>query len=116
MNEMYIRIENLCKAKGENITQMCKAADVPRGNLTDLKMNRTEALSTKTLSKIALHFGVSLDYLLGTENEKSPAPEGAELSEARMKLLAAIDGMSEDEVLAMVQMAEAAKKMRGDGK
>ena len=87
MNEMYIRIENLCKDKGENITQMCKAADVPRGNLTDLKMNRTEALSTKTLSKIALHFGVSLDYLLGTENEKSPAPEGAELSEETMELI-----------------------------
>lgn len=50
------------------------------------------------------------------DDKKSPAPEGAELSEARMKLLAAIDGMSEDEVLAMVQMAEAAKKMRGEGK
>ena len=48
--------------------------------------------------------------------QKSPAPEGAELSEARMKLLAAIDGMSEDEVLAMVQMAEAAKRVRGGQK
>ena len=65
MNEMYGRIEFLCKKKGINITQMCREADIPRGNLTDLKMGRTSELSTKSLGKIALYFGVSLDYLLG---------------------------------------------------
>jgi hypothetical protein len=68
------------------------------------------------LYQIAAKYDVSVEWLKGETDEKSPAPEGAELSEARMKLLAAIDGMSEEEVLAMVQMAEAAKKMRGDGK
>lgn len=99
MNEMYIRIENLCKAKGENITQMCKAADVPRGNLTDLKMNRTEALSTKTLSKLAIHFNVSLDYLLGTDNKKSPAPEGAEQRSAKEIALESIKEVASTEDL-----------------
>jgi transcriptional regulator with XRE-family HTH domain len=95
---------------------MCRDSGAPRGSLGDLAKNRIQKLSATTLAKIAKYFDVSIDYLLGTDNKKSPAPEGAELSKARMKLLAAIDGMSEDEVLAMVQMAEAAKKMRGDGR
>lgn len=37
MNEMYNRIEDLCKSQGINMTQMCKEAGIPRGNLTDLK-------------------------------------------------------------------------------
>lgn len=65
MNEMYNRIERLCKERGINITQMCREADIPRGNLTDLKMGRTAALSTKSLGKISSYFAVSMDYLLG---------------------------------------------------
>ncbi len=65
LNEMYNRIERLCKERGINITQMCREADIPRGNLTDLKMGRTAALSTKSLGKISSYFAVSMDYLLG---------------------------------------------------
>lgn len=69
MNEMYNRIEGLCKERGINITQMCRDADIPRGNLTDLKMNRTAALSTKSLGKISAYFAVSMDYLLGNVSD-----------------------------------------------
>lgn len=72
MNEMYNRIEMLCKDRGVNITEMCRNAGIPRGALTDLKMNRTIELSTKTLAKISTFFHVSLDYLLGTEKETAP--------------------------------------------
>lgn len=116
MNELYTRIDDLCKKHGTNITKMCAESGAARSSLTDLKKGRTNGLNAATLTKIATHFDVSVDYLLGTENEKSPTPEGAELSEARMKLLAAVDGLSEDEVLAMVQVAEAAKRMRGEKK
>lgn len=75
MNEMYTRIEHLCKSTGINVTQMCKDAKIARGNLTDLKMGRTSALSTLTLSKIAAYFNVSMEYLLGHEDQKEkPAP------------------------------------------
>lgn len=41
--------------------------------MSDLKMGRTNELTTKTLSKIASYFGVSVGYLLGTEQtEKAP--------------------------------------------
>ena len=65
MNEMYTRIEKLCSERGVNITQMCREADVPRGNLTELKKGRTTVLSSKSLSKIAAYFSVPMDYLLG---------------------------------------------------
>ena len=73
MNEMYIRIESLCKDRGINITQMCRDAEIPRGNLTDLKKGRTAALSTKTLVKISEYFGVSVEYLLGNEQKEKAA-------------------------------------------
>lgn len=67
LNEMYNRIEELCKQKGINMTKMCKDAGIPRGNLSDLKHGRTAALSTKSLGKISEYFGVPMERLLGTE-------------------------------------------------
>lgn len=77
LNTMYQRIETLCKEKGVNVTQMCRDAGVPRGNLTELKMGRTIALSAKTLDKISKYFGVSVDQLLGNEDAKKPADQKA---------------------------------------
>ena len=65
MSELYKRIEELCKNNGVTITDMCRASGAPRGSLSDLKMGRTNGLNSNTLSKIATHFGVSVDYLLG---------------------------------------------------
>lgn len=77
LNDLYNRIETLCKSKGINVTTMCREADVVRGNLSDLKMGRTSALSAKNLSKISAYFGVTMEYLLGGEQkEKAPTPEG----------------------------------------
>lgn len=65
MSDLYNKINTLCSSKGINITQMCKETGVSRGSLTDLKSGRSQTLSQKALSKIAAHFGVSVDYLLG---------------------------------------------------
>lgn len=73
MNEMYNRIESLCKEHGINITRMCKEASVTRALLTELKMGRTETLTAKTLSKIAAYFNVSVDYLIGNEQKEKAA-------------------------------------------
>ena len=42
-------------------------------NLTELKMERIKTLKTDNLTKIAVFFNVSVDYLLG--NEEKPAGE-----------------------------------------
>lgn len=74
MSDLYNKIEELCKKAGINITEMCRAAGVARGNLTDLKMGRQTGLSAKNADKIASYFGVTVSYLLGTEQkEKAPA-------------------------------------------
>lgn len=89
MNEMYKRIDELCKERNINMTAMCRATDIPRGNLTDLKMGRTAALSTKTLGKIAAYFEVSMDYLLGN-TERFPNTGDEELLSA--ETLASLSG------------------------
>lgn len=79
MSEMYKRIEALCKNKGVNVTQMCRDTGIVRGNLTDLKMGRTKSLSAKNAEKVASYFGVSVGYLLGSEENNPAALSGSEL-------------------------------------
>ena len=74
MSNLYSRIDQLCKNRKVSITVMCKEAEVSRASLSDLKMGRNQSLSADTLSKIAAYFGVSVDYLLGSETEKAPTP------------------------------------------
>lgn len=76
MSELYNRIDELCKAEKINVTEMCRRADVPRGNLTDLKKGRQSGLSTANLTKIAAYFSVSVDYLLNGEKENQPTISG----------------------------------------
>ena len=73
VSDLYNRIEVLCVNKGINITEMCKKSGASRASLTDLKMGRKQSLSADTLSKISTFFGVSIDYLLGNDPEKTPA-------------------------------------------
>lgn len=64
MSNLYDTIEQLCKAKGVTITQMCRDGEISRAPLSDLKMGRTKQLSTDTLSKIAKFLDVTTDFLL----------------------------------------------------
>ncbi|WP_282146770.1 helix-turn-helix transcriptional regulator [Ruthenibacterium lactatiformans] len=73
MSELYNRIAMLCKQQGISIGKMCNQLGISRGNLTELKMERIKTLKTDNLTKIAVFFNVSVDYLLG--NEEKPAPE-----------------------------------------
>lgn len=66
MSNLYNIIEDLCRNRAINITEMCRKAKVSRASLTDLKMGRKQNLSAETLSKIAVFFGVTVDYLLGS--------------------------------------------------
>ena len=78
MSELYKRIESMCRERGVNITEMCRASGAPRGSLTDLKAGRTNGLASNTLSKIAGYLEVSVDELLGNENTKKTAGQMAD--------------------------------------
>lgn len=101
MSELYNRIERLCKDRNINMTAMCKEASVPRGNLSDLKMGRSAILSTKNLSKIAAYFDVSVDFLLGQEEQKNkPADQTvSELDAEFMRLFSGLSDQQKDFVL-----------------
>lgn len=90
MNKLYQIIEKLCADNGENITQMCKAAGVPRGNITDLKMGRQSGLSGNNLRKIAEHFGITVDYLITGENKKIAQTE-TDLDDEIVEKMKALD-------------------------
>lgn len=90
MSKLYEIILGLCSKKGVSITELCRQSGASRGSLTDLKMGRKNSLSAATLSKIAAYFGVSVDYLLGNEEQKKPAaPKDSEL-----------DALLQDELIA----------------
>lgn len=76
MSNLYNRIEELCIKHNESITTMCKESGASRASLSDLKVGRKQGLSAETLTKIATHFDVSVDFLLGKENKKASTDSG----------------------------------------
>ena len=79
MGSLYETIISLCEERGIKGGRMCTDIGMSKGILTDLKKGRQTGISTANAQKIASYFGVSVDYLLGEENEK-PA-QADELSE-----------------------------------
>ena len=76
MSTMYSLIEELCRLRSINMTEMCTGAGISRGSLTDLKNGRIHTLKAETLAKIADYFDVTVDYILGrTGVSKKPIPE-----------------------------------------
>ena len=79
MLSLYDRIDSLCKEKGTNITQMCKAAGVPRSALSEYKAGRNKTISFANLQKIADFFNMTVDGLVnGQENKKESLPQTEE--------------------------------------
>lgn len=65
MCNLYIKIDDECKQRKTNVTQMCKQLEIPRSTLSELKAERTKSLTTDILCKIADYLECSTDYLLG---------------------------------------------------
>lgn len=72
MSELYDRINQICKARGTNVTALCKDAGVSRATLSELKAGRTKALSIETVQKLADNLQVSLNFLLGKFDDGEP--------------------------------------------
>lgn len=64
LDEMYKRIEQLCREAGVNVTTMCREAGVPRSALSDYKAGRIKSLAADKLAKIDLQY---------SRAQKSPA-------------------------------------------
>lgn len=88
--------KTLCKNKGVSQKQA----------LQEMGMNRNAAQpwsqgmpGADALKKISEYFGVSMDSLLGVEQQKNPATDnGNGISEAKSKLLQKVMQMSDEEL------------------
>lgn len=76
MFDLYVHVEMLGKRAGyKNMTELCKAAGVPRSTMTELKKGRSRSMSIETAQKFAELLGVPLETIYGTE-EKAPTENG----------------------------------------
>ena len=76
MGTLYENIMLLCNKRGIRGGKMCTDIGMSKGILTDLKMGRQSGISTANAQKIADYFGVSVDFLLGTESKNAPTVSG----------------------------------------
>lgn len=77
MGNLHETISDLCDKKNVSAYRMCKDIGIRPSIITDLKMGRKKGLSAEVANKIAEYFGVTVGYLLGTEEtKKAPALEG----------------------------------------
>lgn len=71
----YDRFKQLCERKGVSCNKA--ALEIGLSNATPTKWKKTGATPVgDTLDKIAAYFGVSVDFLMGKENEKAPTETG----------------------------------------
>ena len=79
MCTIYENIKSLCDQKGIKPGKMCVDTGMSKSILTGLKNGTKKNIQTDTAQKIADYFGVSVDCVLGSaENKNSSTPEGVE--------------------------------------
>lgn len=72
-------IDQLCLEKGIKGSKLCDDIGISRSTLTELRKGRAKTLSIKNANKIADYFNVSVEYLLGTNEQKEiPADKDSE--------------------------------------
>ena len=81
MCKVYNRISELCEARNITGYRLCKDCGLSPSIITDLKMGRKKTLSAENAMKIAGYFNVSVNYLLGEDEEAIPQSETEELLE-----------------------------------
>ena len=112
------RMQMLRKKAGLTLKQLGKAVDKAESTISQYESGRREP-DNETLLRIADVLGCSVDYLLGREDAKTPAPEGrggegadaaaADISEADVRawLQAHGDELTPDEFVELFGMGSA---------
>lgn len=90
----YDKFKELCKKKGVSCNKA--AIEIGLSNATPTTWKK-RGLTPKsdTLAKIADYFGVTTDYLLGTEQKEKPTGDADERDYADMELLEAFERADE---------------------
>lgn len=107
MCTIYENIKELCDLNGIKPGKMCTDTGMSKSILTGLKNGTKKNIQTDTAQKIADYFGVSVDCILGSsENKKSSTPEGMELTETQKAAVDIVMQLSEAQLKKFVKLAE----------
>lgn len=80
--ELYDRIEALGKGKGyKNMTELCRAADVPRTTMSELKSGRSRELSKTNAEKFGIALGMTYFEVYGDEENTPTGTSRRELTD-----------------------------------
>lgn len=106
MLTLYDRLSELCKEHGIRGAKLCTDLGMSKSLMTDLKSGRKKSVSAITAQKIADYFGVTVGYLLGTEDLeiKKAAPSEADLTEDELRILSAFREMSPERQKALADL------------
>ena len=95
MGNLYKTISELCEKRGITGYRLCKDIGIQPSTMTDLKSGRKKGLSAEVADKIANYFGVTVGYLLGTEDKEKPAEAQGGLSADAVAVAKAYDTATE---------------------
>nr|DAE39129.1 MAG TPA: Helix-turn-helix XRE-family like protein [Bacteriophage sp.] len=111
MSTFYDNYIKLCAAHGKSPTAASKEIGLSNATASGWKNGKKPSAVTK--QKLADYFGVTVEELTGEEQKEKPnALDGIELeklSPARRALLEALDGMTEENIMKLVRIAQAVK-------
>lgn len=117
MGNLYERIAELCQMRGVSKSRMCLDLGLSKSTMSDMKAGRTKGVSTATAKKIADYFGVTLGYLLGTE-EKEDAPTESErvvdMSDVDVAFYGGYKELSEDDQKTIRDMVQLMRARRAE--
>ena len=85
----YETVNKLCKERKTTITRMSEEIGLSNAAATSWKKGSVPKLST--IKKISEYFGVSVEYLMGEEEQKKPTPQKGEREYRDMVLLDAFN-------------------------
>lgn len=83
MFDLYENIKRLCEMRGFTVSSMCDEIGISKSTLSNLKNGRTDRITTKTASKIASFFNVSVDDVMHPEIVVPASKTGGGLEEER---------------------------------
>lgn len=104
MNELYKRIEDLCKSYNITITKMCRDLKISRSALSEFKSGRTKSISERTIDIIAEYFNVTPEYLTG--RDISPFLMKSEYSDLDLKIIELLPSLSENQKKTIISLIE----------
>lgn len=110
----YDTFKSLCDEKGVSVSKACLEMGLSRSIAAKWKTTKTNP-SAEVIPKIAKYFGVTTDYLLGAETEKTPISEDGREEDLKLRVAAywgGGDDLSQEELDGLWNDAESYYKFK----